>query len=219
MVLSSNASPPPLPQLVKATITNTQSGEHIPVMYNPDEFTLDQGNAFAEIAIPGLNAPPTQYVRGKLRTLAMTLLFDTYERGEDVRAYSGRIVRLLNTLPSTFAPPVLLFAMGTFTFQCVLVDAKQRFTMFLRDGTPVRASLAVTFQEYTRIDVQIAQGFFAGPPTVHTITSSETLQGLAADFLGDARDWRAIAEASGIDDPMHIPPGQRVTIPRKEGQP
>jgi nucleoid-associated protein YgaU len=205
-----------LPQLAKATITNTHTGDQIPVMYNPEEFTLDQGNTFAEVAIPGLDAPPTQYVRGKLRTLSMELLFDTYERvpHEDVRRHTGRIIQLLDTLPLTHAPPILLFAMGQFAFQCVLVDAGQRFTMFLRDGTPVRATLTVRFQEYTRIQIEIEQGFFVGPPTLHNITSNETISSLAADYLGDPADWRAIAEANGIDDPLNIPAGLALVIPR-----
>jgi len=53
----------------KATITNTQTGERIPVMFNPEEYSLDLANTFAEIGIPGLSAPPIQYVRGNLRHL------------------------------------------------------------------------------------------------------------------------------------------------------
>jgi hypothetical protein len=45
------------------------------------------------------------------------LFFDTYEQGEDVRRHSGRIVKLLDILPQTHAPPVLLFSMGCFYFQ------------------------------------------------------------------------------------------------------
>jgi hypothetical protein len=202
-----------LPKLAKAIITNTQTGEQIPVMFNPEEYTLEQGNTFAEIGIPGLDAPPTQYVRGKLRTLAMELLFDTYELGIDVRLHTGRIVRLLEQDPRTFAPPVLLFAMGQLAFQCVLVDASQRFTMFRRDGTPVRATLTVRFQEYTRIEIEITQGFFAGPPTLHTITSGETISSIATSYLGNPGDWRAIAEANGIDDPLNLPVGLPLQIP------
>ena len=51
--------------LAKATILNTVTHELITVMYNPEEYKLDQGNTFAEIGIPGLDAPPMQYVRGK----------------------------------------------------------------------------------------------------------------------------------------------------------
>ncbi len=204
--------------LAKATITNTQNNQQIQVMYNPDEFKLDQGNSFAEVGIPGLNAPPIQYVRGRSRSLTMDLFFDTYETGEDVRQYTGQIVQLLNTTLQTQAPPVLLFSMGQFNFQCVLVDAGQRFTMFLRNGTPVRSTLSVKFQEYVRVEVQVQSGFFAGPPTLHNITKGQTLSGLAADFIGDPGRWRDIAEANNIDDPFHIQPGTALVIPRKGGK-
>lgn len=202
-----------LPKLAKATITDTRRRRSFPVMYNPEEFTLEQGNSFAEVGIPGRDAPPTQYVRGKLRTLAMELVFDTYEAGVDVRNHTGRIVRLLDKDPVTLAPPILLFTMGRFNFQCVLVDVSQKFTMFMRDGTPVRATLTVRFQEYTRIEIEIQQGFFAGPPTLHNITSGETISSLAGSYLGNPADWRAIAEANGIDDPLNIPTGFPLRIP------
>ena len=153
-------------ELAKALIINTETGESHAVMYNPEELKLDQGNTFAEVGIPGLNSPPVQYVRGKARTLSMELFFDTYETGEDVRAFTGPVVRLLDKLPQTQAPPILLFSLGRFQFQCVLVSAAQRFTMFLRDGTPVRSTLSVQLQEYVRVDVQVTRGLFIGSPTV-----------------------------------------------------
>lgn len=221
-------------ELVKALIINTETGASFPVMYNPEEFKLEQGNTFAEVGIPGTNTPPVQYVRGKARTLTMELFFDTYETGEDVRAYTAQIVRLLDKLPQTQAPPILLFSMGRFQFQCVLVDAGQRFTMFLRDGTPVRSSLSVRLQEYVRVDIQIERGIFfgsptasavantaietgrsllSGSPTVHITLQGDTLSGLAAAFLGDAALWRDIAQANNIDDPFDLLPGRPLVIP------
>lgn len=202
-----------LANLEKATIINTVTNEKISVMYNPEEFKLDQGNTFAEVGIPGLNAPPIQYVRGRARSLTMDLFFDTYESGQDVRAYTGQVVNLLNTLPQTKAPPVLLFSMGRFNFECVLVDAGQRYTMFLRDGTPVRATLSTRFQEYVRVDITIQQGLFIGPPSLQSYIQGQTLSGLASDYLGDPSQWRSIAQANNIDDPFHIPPGTPLVIP------
>ncbi len=204
-----------LPQLSKAVLINTETGDRIPVMYNPEQYSLEQGNDFAEVGIPGLTVSPLQYVRGKARKLSMELFFDTYENASDVRQYTGRIVRLLNQNPRTHAPPILLFNMGQFSIQCVLVDANQRFTMFLRDGTPVRAIMAVRFQEYARLDVNTERGLFIGPPTLHNIAQGQTLSHLAAEYLNDAGRWREIAEANSIDDPFHLPPGLELVIPSR----
>jgi LysM repeat protein len=220
-------------ELAKALIINTETGERHEVMYNPEELKLEQGNTFAEVGIPGLNSPPLQYVRGKARALSMELFFDTYETGQDVRVFTGPVVQLLDKLPQTQAPPILLFSLGSFQFQCVLADAAQRFTMFLRDGTPVRSTLSVRLQEYVRIDVQLSQGLFFGSPTisgavnaavaevrgsagattVHVVGAGETLSGLAATYLGNPAQWRDIAKANQVDDPLDLTVGQSLVIP------
>jgi len=202
-------------QLAKALIVDTRNGEPTPVMYNPDEYRIEQGNELAEIGIPGLAAPPVQYVRGRGRTLTMELFFDTYEQQEDVRTYTRRLVRLLDPAQRTFAPSVLLFVMGRFAFRCVLASADQRFTMFLPDGTPVRARLSVVFREYAEVELETQRGFFAGPPTLHNITAKDTLVGLAAEYLGDPARWREIADANRLTDPLRLPPGQPLVIPER----
>jgi hypothetical protein len=204
-----------LARLAKATITNTETSDRIQVMYNPEELKLDQGNQFSEVGIPGLDSPPLQYVRGKARTLSMDLFFDTYEVGEDVRVHTGPLVQLLDKNPATKAPPVLLFSMGQFNFQCVLVDASQRFTMFRRDGTPVRSIVSARFQEFVRIEIEITQGLFIGPPTIHNAIRNETVAAIAGRTLGDPARWREVANANGIEDPLNIPPGATLTIPQR----
>jgi hypothetical protein len=221
-------------ELAKALIVNTTTGARFPVMYNPEEFKLEQGNTFAEVGIPGLNAPPLQYLRGKARAVTMDLFFDTYETGADVRTHTAPIVGLLDKSPQTQAPPVLLFSMGRFQFQCVLVDAGQSFTMFLRDGTPVRSTVSVRLQEYVRVEMRAERGVLFGSPTVssavnaavdaagsllsgtpsiHVTLRGETLSGLAARYLGAAGRWRDIARANNMDDPFDLPPGTPVVIP------
>ena len=200
-------------QLAKAFVVNTNTGQQIPVMYNPEQFSLDQGNNFAEIGIPGLNAPPIQYVRGKGRVLSMELFFDSYELGQDVRQFTNGITSLLATLPNTFAPPILLFVMGSFSFRCVLAEAAQRFTMFAMDGTPVRSTLSVRFHEYVDVTIAIETGVFFGPPIVYNIVQNDTLSGIAAATGGDPSTWRRIADANNIDDPFKLPIGKPLVIP------
>ncbi len=105
--------------LEKALITNLDTGEKIPVMFNPEEYSLNKDNNFAQQTIPGLRAPLLQFTHGNLRTLEMELFFDTYEEhrngsrtlnraGEDVRKLTNKIVGLLDINSQTHAPPVLL---------------------------------------------------------------------------------------------------------------
>jgi hypothetical protein len=225
-------------ELAKATIIDTTTGTAVAVMYNPEELKFDQGNVFAEVAIPGLNAPPVQYVRGKARSLSMELFFDTYETARDVREHTAPITALLERRPQTLAPPVLIFSLGRVQFRCVLVEAGLRFTMFLRDGTPVRSTMSVRFQEYVDVGIDIQQGLFLGSPTVsaavnraadlvvaaatgsgsvHVTVDGETLSGLAAIYLGDAGRWRTIAQANRIDDPFDLPAGTTLVIPPAGG--
>jgi hypothetical protein len=199
--------------LEKALIINTQTNEQFPVMFNPEEYSLDKANSFAEIGVPGLEAPPIQYVRGNLRTLQMALFFDTYEQQTDVREFTQRIVGLLEKDPIAKVPPVLLFSWGRLNFKCVLDSANQKFIMFLNDGTPVRARLSVTFKEYHEIKIDIQRGLFIGPPTIRNIIEGETLSGIAGDVLGDPGAWREIAELNNIDDPRRVPAGAQLIIP------
>lgn len=200
-------------QVTSALVLDTRTGESVPVMFNPEEYAVEQGNEIAEIGIPGLATSPLQYVRGRARTLRMELFYDTYELGTDVREHTQRIIRLLDPDARTHAPPVLLFLMGRFSFRCVLLEANQQVTMFLADGTPVRARLSVRFQEYVRLDVTTRQGLFVGPPTLHQVTERDTLADLAATYLGDPRRWREIAETNGIDDPLRLRPGAALVMP------
>ena len=199
--------------LEKATIINLDTGERLPVMFNPEEYTLDMGNSIAEIGIPGLEKSPIQYVRGNLRTLQMELFFDTYEKQRDVRAETQRITALLQKSATTQAPPVLLVTWGSLQFKCVLETVGQRFIMFLANGMPVRARLNVTFKEFEQVVVDVQRGFFIGPPTVRNVLEGETLSKLAHEYLGDAGAWRVIAALNNIDDPRRVPPGTPLLIP------
>jgi nucleoid-associated protein YgaU len=199
--------------LEKATIRNLQTGEAIPVKFNPGEYSLDVSNAFAEIGIPGLRTPPIQYIRGNARILKMELFFDSFEQEVDVRIHTQRLTNLLNQDRRSQAPPILLFSWGSFNFKCVLESVGQRFTMFLSDGTPARATLNVTFREYEEVNVEIQRGLFIGSPTVRNIVEGDTLSKLAGETIGNPEEWRKLAEANNIENPRQLTPGTSIIIP------
>lgn len=200
--------------LEKAFIT-PKDGEPIPVLFNPTQYSLDKGNQIAEIGIPGLGAPILQYVRGNTRTLTMELFFDTYEQQTDVREYTDQIYGLLGIQSATHVPPVCAFTWGNLNFRCVLERVGGRFTLFLSDGTPVRATLSVTFKEFIDVEVEVRRTptESADHTKTRTVTLGETLSSIAAAEYGDPGKWRSIAEANRIDNPRVLEPGRVLVIP------
>jgi hypothetical protein len=200
--------------LEKAFI-KTEDDEPIPVLFYPTQYSLDQGNQIAEIGIPGLSAPILQYVRGNTLTLTMELFFDTYEQQVDVRKYTNKIYGLLGIKSNTHVPPRCTISWGHFNFTCVLERVGGRFTLFLADGTPVRATLSVTFKEVVDVEVEVRSTptESADHTKTRAVLRGDTLSNIAAAEYGDPTKWRPIAETNGIDNPRVLAPGRVLVIP------
>jgi nucleoid-associated protein YgaU len=202
--------------LEKASLTNTVSGERIPVQFNPEEYTVQRAVQYAQSAVPGLSAPILQFVAGNLQTLDMELFLDTYEAGSDVREVTRKVTDLMNIDGTTHAPPTLLFVWGSLSMTCVLARANQRFTMFLADGRPVRATLQVSFNELRNADLEAREikRETADYSKTREVRDGETLAAIAHAEYGNPALWRPIALRNGIDRPRALTAGQRLIIPR-----
>ena len=205
--------------LVKAQITVEHTGQKIDVFFNPEEYTINKDNNFASQAIPGLSGPLLQFVHGNMRTLEMELFFDTYDTPElqkrDVRELTNRITGLLTIDSDLHAPPVLLVSWSSLQFRCVLARASQKFIMFTNDGTPVRARVNVTFNEFIDAEREAREinRQTADFSKLYTVTEGQTLSAIAAIIYDNALLWRPIAVANNIDDPRTIETGQSLLIP------
>jgi hypothetical protein len=203
--------------VVKATITNCFTKDDIEVMFNPEEYTFNKDVNFAQAQVPGLSSPLLQFVNGNLRTLELELLLDTFDGDHsDVRPLVERLTHLMEVDPERHAPPILLFAWGeSLSFRCVLARATQRFVMFLENGTPVRARVQVTFNEYRNAELEAKEvkRETADYSKVHEVAQGETLAAIAAGAYSDARLWRPIALRNGIEDPRVLAAGARLLIP------
>ena len=80
------------------------------------------------------------------------------------------------------APPVCLFIWGAFVFQCIIERVSKRFTMFLPEGIPVRATLSVTLKEYREVDIQVKEIELHSPDVTKrwTVKQGDSLWSIAA---------------------------------------
>jgi LysM repeat protein len=206
----------PLRQL---TIEDEDRGAELTVLYNPEEYTVNNDNNFAVQNVPGLGSPIVQFVNGNQRTLEVELFFDSYDTPtlpkQDVREQTGPVVALMAIDGDLHAPPILRVKMASLNLRCVLSRVSERFIMFMPDGVPVRARLNCTFIEYAdpEQEAKAANLQTADFSKVHVVARGDTLSAIAAALYQDPTLWRPIALANRIANPRALSPGQALRIP------
>lgn len=200
--------------------------EYITVQFNPTEYTLNKGAQIAEIAIPGLDSPILQFIRGQNEKLTLDLFFDTTDKGmgesaKDVRDLTKSIYQLVKIQPRTHAPPRIQFVWGRgLSFRAIVESVQQKFTLFNPLGIPLRATLSVSFREYKTLEEQIKD--LNPQSSDHTkqrvVKGRDTLAKIASDEYQDPGEWRRIADANPAvtANVRRLEPGRVLEIPPTE---
>jgi hypothetical protein len=207
------------------------------LQFNPTEISFNKGAQIAEIAIPGLDSPVLQFVRGQTETLNMELFFDTTDRGGmgngavSVTTETDRIYELVKIDPNRHAPPICTFSWHSNfpgsnvsanlgnqrrnNFQCIVESVKQTFSLFSPQGVPLRAKVTLALREYKTLEEQFEQLRLNSPDRTHShvIQRGETLAAIAARYYHNPGEWRRIAEANNLDDARRLVVGAFLTVP------
>lgn len=216
--------------LQKAFFKNLDTGQTMPVQFNPTDLSFSKTAQFAEIAIPGLDAPVLQFIRGGTETLTVDLFFDTTDAGmgENAKSVTDLIelfYRLVKQNPDTHAPPRCLFGWGAptgatksvsnapFWFTCVVESVDRKFLLFSPEGVPLRARLSVKMREYQTIAQMVAELKSADHTKAHVLKRRERLDQISANEYESPAEWRRIADENDLDNPLHVPPGTILKIP------
>lgn len=198
----------------------------ITVQFNPSEYSLAKGAQIAEIAIPGIDSPILQFVRGQNEKLTLELFFDTTEAGmgespvRPVTELTKPVYELVKMQGNTHAPPRVRFVWGRgLSFRGIVESIQQKFTVFNPQGIPLRATLAVTFREYKTLEEQLGQLNLqsADHSKQRLVQVKDTLSRIAFEEYGDSSKWRFIAEekanAGVLSNPRRLTPGTRLLVP------
>lgn len=198
----------------------TKKNTKIEVLYFPTEYSIEKSNTFSEVAIPGLESPYLQFVKGNAGSITLELFYDTYEKRIDVRELTSKVTDLINIDPTIHAPPPLKFIWGLDSrepFNCVLERVTKRFTMFNSDGKPVRARLNITLKEF-KMELNSRERELQSPDKtkVYLAKNGDSLWAIAHREYGDPDMWRPIAEKNNIYNPRFLKPGTELIIPPLE---
>ena len=142
-------------QLQKAKLVPIGAGKAIDFMFNPNELIFD---GFVETTdTPGARKKETGKPKvgfSNIKAYKVTLkniLFDTYEDGEDVvQKYINAFRQAVEFVGNEERPPIFRFIWGNQRYfrACFVEKLNYKLTMFLPDGTPVRAVIdSLTLKE------------------------------------------------------------------------
>ena len=116
-----------------------EAGVSMEVYFNPKEMVVEKQVQWTQKEGAVNDAPPEEFTKPTPATLSVTLHFDTYEKKSPVTSYTSQVEKMAMIVEGLKRPPICMFVWGNFVFKGVVDSLSQKFTMFLGDGTPVRA--------------------------------------------------------------------------------
>lgn len=209
-------------------------GDPLEVQFNPTEYSLSKSNQFAEVAIPGLDSPVVQFVRGDSEKMTLELFFDTTDdgTGSDATPVTDKMdafYRLVKIDNKLHAPAIVRVAWGdnfpntaagwntsaSSVFDCVVQSVDRKFTLFNSDGVPLRATVTLSLSQYKTLEEQLQELNLqsADHTRVHVVRQGETLPQIAYEAYQNAAQWRLIAEHNNILNPRQLTVGMLLELP------
>ncbi len=216
----------------------------IVAMFNPSELTFSRAANWHKRAVASRGNPYRLRFTGREPDrLSLNLFFNTYRAERSTGSLLGGLDGIGSTLPlgsaSEIAPPTSVTTYTqqvldltrlnnelhrpplcqlqwgqTHLFKGVLASLEESFTLFLEDGTPVRATLACTFEQHLNRFDDGVDLHSADVPKTRIVQRGDTLSSLAAAEYNDPAQWRHIAVANGIRNPRLLRPGQVLQLPK-----
>lgn len=220
---------------------DTKLNGQISVMFNPNTYSISRNvhytgnnnnnkankyssNSYSE-DFELKNYPNLNYAGGSSDTLSLELIFNKYDfkhYSKDIKYNSEDLditknVKDLEKLTLAKAnlhkPPKCRFEWSSFSFQGYISSFNVTYNMFLEDGTPVRAKVALTIiGAELGNDVKVP---YESPDRTKNrlINENQQLWEIAYNEYGDATMWREIAKANNIKNPLYLKSGTRLIVP------
>jgi hypothetical protein len=196
-------------KLEKCLIKNLdQSGQDLTAHFNPTELSVTKSVPWQKHKSSKGDNPTLEFTDAEPKTLKVDLLFDTYEERADVYAkYISKLEKLTLIMDGDKKrPPTLLFQWGNKfpRFQGVIKNLVVKYTMFLEDGTPVRANATIDMMQAAKT----TKAKDKDVPVDEYTTTSDGNEGRIDNVAAENNTTqRELAEANDIDNPRDIPPG------------
>ena len=111
----------------------------------------------------------------------------------------------------------MTFQWGALIFKGAMTSLTCAYKLFRPDGEPIRADVKLTLKQ-ARPSRSGPEPDDARPGRLRRapVRDGDTLPSISYRAYGDATRWRLIAEANGVDNPLHLRRGSSLALPALE---
>lgn len=192
-------------------------------MFNPVSFSQSYGITYTGAQGENTSARQMRYVKSPPSKLDLQLVLDGTGVADSGPSGSVPVAQQVKTFLSlayeyrgdTHEPPYLRVQWGVLSFDCRLATLNVSYSLFDRDGTPLRAELSagLTADEEDRKRTRKEQK--ASPDLTHTwlVRAGDTLPLLCRRIYGSAKHYSGVARVNGLDHFRHLEPGTELVFP------
>ena len=113
------------------------------------------------------------------------------------------------------SPNYLQVLWGTLSFDCRMTKVKVEYELFSPDGTPLRAKISPTFQQYLSPQKLALESRNNSPDLTHyrIVAAGDTLPLMCHRIYRNSKYYLDVAKVNGLTDFRNLEPGTRIFFP------
>lgn len=194
------------------------SGLPYTLMFNPESFSEQKNHIYDSTQPFGSSAAQQRFNRVRPSSFNIEFIIDgTGASGDkkEVELEVGKFKKMVQLIGEDHRPPYLLAIWGTFFSICVLTQMDVTYTMFRKNGTPLRAKIRASFSGHTKRLLELLQMNLLSPDLTHfrTVLEGDTLPMLSQKAYESPRYYLEIAKVNGLTSPRQLKRGQQLRFP------
>jgi hypothetical protein len=209
----------------KRTRINGTEKKSIDVMFNPQSFSQTFANNYAAAQGYKNTAQTTNFISVGSGDLSLSLLFDgtgvtePAARSSAARSVPQQVKEFLDVAyvvkGQIHEPSYLRIIWGILDFPCRLADATVTYTLFDRDGIPLRAEISARFLADQDPDKTEAEQRKSSPDLTHIrlAKSGDSLPQLTAEIYQTTAHYVEVARFNKLNNLRRLDAGKTLRFP------
>jgi hypothetical protein len=191
------------------------------VMFNPESYSQQYSNVFSG-KYQGINTSSKQahYILSRPQDLSLTLIIDGTGVNADLNGSVSEQIDDFMIMTCymdgvAHVPRYLKLSWGNLQFDCRLDTVEIKYTLFARDGTPLRAELNTKFIQDITEKKRVRKESKNSPDLTHvrTSVSDDNLPLMVNQIYNNPHFYIQVAAANKLNNFRKIIPGTKLHFP------